>query len=138
MSLVAYEELAADDEEQDYDSCEDIGKRVVEVRGSSISELAPFSRKSDAAVLARIMISGVELREPRYHDRRETAAAGQCLSTMRVVGAADEQEVRLTPQSAPERSIVRMITFFDLDADVARRALALADDGKLIAVLCSN
>lgn len=88
--LVGDEKFASDDEEKD-DTGEDIGKGMVKTEGrGDLSSAAVEENEQEACEDHKY---GVELCKPRYHDRREAAAARDRRG-YGVVGAADEKKTR--------------------------------------------
>ena len=130
MQLVTDEELAADDEEED-DAGEDIAEGLVEAE--VCGDLARAAAEEDQQEARQDHPDGVELGQPGDHDGGEAAAVYDG-GGKGVVGAADQQQARQAAERAGEQHRADDDAV-DLDADVARGALALADDGDLIAVL---
>ena len=94
--------------------------------------LAPRSRNT-MRKLVSTMKTGLNLASQADHDGGEAAVGGE-RGGYRVVGAGHEQEAGEAAERAGDDHGAHNDAL-DLYADVAGRALALADDGYLIAVL---
>ena len=128
--FVLNEELAADDEEEDYTG-EYIRERRVEhelcrdLGGASLHEHQKERREHHS--------ERVELCEPGYHDRGKASAADE-VGVDGVRAARDEKQAGYSADGARDYHCADY-HLFDVDADVARGVFAFADNGDLIAVL---
>ena len=130
LLLVGDEEFAADDEEQD-DARQDIGEGVVQAEHAG--DLARAAAQNHDKKAREDHHDGVELGHPGDHDRGEAASADDG-GRERMIGAGGEHQAHQAADRAGEHHRAHDDAL-DLDAGIARGALALADDGDLIAVL---
>ena len=128
--LVADEKLAADDEEED-DARQDIGEGVVQAEHAG--DLARAAAQNHDKKAREDHHDGVELGHPGDHDRCEAASADDG-GGQRVVRTGGEQQADEAADRAGEDHRAHDDAL-DLDARIARGALALTDNGDLIAVL---
>ena len=130
IQLVADEEFAANDEEQD-NACEDIAKGVVQ--GVDGGNLTGPPVQEDQQEAGEDHGEGVKLGKPGHHNGGEAPVVGNGGGNG-VVRAADQQKPRQTADRAGEHHGPHY-DLAHLDAHIAGGALAFANHSDLIALL---